>query len=187
MSECENDLLWRLQHPLLVHDNNGRVEFEKDATEADLCNAALEIARITAERDTARAALKRLCNEVEGAWSIGQPGIRQAIGNTNYACVAQGLEDARAALASTETVASVPNLDALRCPTDEMLNAWLKLTGEWVEPYEAERESGVEIECSITPEWADELNADQREVLRRGWVAAVSALTSTETVAGDKP
>ena len=51
-----------------------------------------------AEAERLRAALRKLANEVEGAWGIAELDIRCAIGNTNYQCVKLRLDEARAAL-----------------------------------------------------------------------------------------
>jgi len=39
----ENDLIWRLRHPLWQHYNNDPPQLEKDATQADLAEAADQI------------------------------------------------------------------------------------------------------------------------------------------------
>ncbi len=52
--------------------------------------------------------------------------------------------------------------------TDEMLNAFLKATGEWIDPYEPATECGVEVECGLSQDDADELNAQSRAMLRKG-------------------
>lgn len=57
---CEDDLVWRLRHPLMVHGPGDAVELEKDATQADLDAAAATIDRITAERDGYRRALEQI-------------------------------------------------------------------------------------------------------------------------------
>lgn len=57
--------------------------------------------------------------------------------------------------------------------TDDMLNAHLKVTGEWVKPFEAEYEGGVQISCELTQEDADSINSESRDQLRRGYVAAL--------------
>jgi hypothetical protein len=59
-------------------------------------------------------------------------------------------------------------------PSDEWCNAFLKATGEWIEPHEPETECGVPMECEITQEFADELNADARKQIRKGYAAACS-------------
>jgi bacterioferritin-associated ferredoxin len=59
--------------------------------------------------------------------------------------------------------------------TDEMLNAHLKSTAEWVDPYEAATECGVAIECGITQDEADQLNAQSRASLRVGYAAAFAS------------
>jgi hypothetical protein len=64
-------------------------------------------------------------------------------------------------------------------PSDEWCNAFLKATGEWIEPHEPETECGVPMECEITQEFADELNADARKQIRKGYAAACS-ISSTE-------
>lgn len=56
--------------------------------------------------------------------------------------------------------------------SDEMLDAHLKATGEWVEPHDAERECGVPIECDISQADADQINTDTRAALRKGYEAA---------------
>lgn len=58
--------------------------------------------------------------------------------------------------------------------TDEMLDAHLKAVGHWVEPWTAERECGVPIECDMSQEDADSINADSRDELRKGYAAALS-------------
>ena len=63
----------------------------------------------------------------------------------------------------------------LRGITDEMLNAHLKSTAEWVDPYEAATECGVAIECGITQDEADQLNAQSRASLRVGYAAAFAS------------
>lgn len=57
---CENDLLWRLQHPLWVHGPGAEVQLEKDATAADIAAAAATISRLTEEREGLRKALTDL-------------------------------------------------------------------------------------------------------------------------------
>ena len=59
-------------------------------------------------------------------------------------------------------------------PSDEWCNAFLRATGEWVEPYEPETECGVPIECGITQEDADQINAEAREQVRKGYAAALA-------------
>lgn len=64
-------------------------------------------------------------------------------------------------------------------PSDEWCDAFLKATDEWVEPHEPEMECGVPMECEITQEFADELNADARKQIRKGYAAACS-ISSTK-------
>lgn len=64
-------------------------------------------------------------------------------------------------------------------PSDEWCDAYLKATGEWVEPYEPETECGVAIECGITQDDADQMNAESRDQIRKGYAAAL-AFPSTE-------
>ena len=45
------------------------------------------VARLTIERDEARAALRKLRNEICGCLGISGDVIRKAVGNTNYACL----------------------------------------------------------------------------------------------------
>jgi hypothetical protein len=68
----------------------------KEAAEGTLANLA--------------KAARHLRSEVAGAWSIGEHGIRDAIGNTNYACVEQRLAELKAALAqaSAGTIYTAP-------------------------------------------------------------------------------
>jgi hypothetical protein len=74
-------------------------------------------------------------------------------------------------------------------PSDEWCNAFLKATGEWIEPHEPETECGVPMECEITQEFADELNADARKQIRKGYAAACSIpstqLGTASTTAGE--
>ena len=60
-------------------------------------------------------------------------------------------------------------------PSDEWCNAFLKGRGEWIEPYDPPTECGVQVECEITQEWADELNAEARAYIRKGFAAALTA------------
>lgn len=64
-------------------------------------------------------------------------------------------------------------------PSDEWCDAFLKATGEWIEAHEPEMECGVPMECEITQEFADELNADARKQIRKGYAAACS-ISSTD-------
>ena len=59
--------------------------------------------RIKAEARAARLAgvLTHLHNEVRGMMELIEPWLREQIGNTNYACVMQRLDEARTALASS--------------------------------------------------------------------------------------
>lgn len=82
--------------------------------------------------------------------------------------------------AGSALAAPKPDRAVARAMTDEMLNAHLKATNEWVEPYEAATECGVPIECGITQEDADELNAQSREHLRIGYVAALTPAALNE-------
>ena len=70
---------------------------------------------------------------------------------------------------------AAPPASPLRGITDEMLNAHLKATAEWVDPYEAATECGVAIECGITQDEADQLNAQSRASLRVGYAAAFAS------------
>ena len=49
-SEREEDLVWRLRNPLWVHCFSGSAELSKEATQADLAEAANEIDRLRALR-----------------------------------------------------------------------------------------------------------------------------------------
>jgi hypothetical protein len=50
--------------------------------------------------------------------------------------------------------------------TDEVIDAYLKSTGDWCEPHEAERECGVPIECDISQDDADSINTQLRDGIR---------------------
>jgi Lar family restriction alleviation protein len=87
---------------------------------------------------------------------------------------------ARLALAQRGNVAQ-----SVTEPSDEWCNAFLKATGEWIEPHEPETECGVPMECEITQEFADELNADARKQIRKGYAAACS-ISSTDRASSAK-
>ncbi|MHB8272693.1 hypothetical protein [Bradyrhizobium sp.] len=74
---------------------------------------------------------------------------------------------ARAALTATPQ-----RFDKTAELSDEWCDAFLKATGEWIDTYEPETECGVAMECEITQEFADELNASAREQIRKGYAAA---------------
>jgi hypothetical protein len=68
--------------------------------------------------------------------------------------------------------------------TDEMLNVHLQATGEWVNPFDAEYEGGVQISSELTQEDADNINADQRDTLRVGYMAALALIEQPATRVG---
>jgi len=68
-------------------------------------------------------ALKFLRNEVKGCWSLSEPSIRSAIGNTNYACVLNALEIANAALTKADG-------EARKMPEPDEMMAWFDDTIE---------------------------------------------------------
>jgi len=59
--------------------------------------------------------------------------------------------------------------------TDEMLNAHLKATGDWVDPFPAEYEEGTQISGELSQDDADWINAGNRDHLRKGYAAAFAA------------
>lgn len=69
----------------------------------------LDFERACKERDQAKAinaellaALVRLSNEVYGSFPLFEPLARREMGNTNYNCLMQHAEDARALIAKVE-------------------------------------------------------------------------------------
>jgi len=56
------------------------------------------IVKAVNNHDEMLSALHRLTNELTGQWVAFEHGIREAIGNTNYAVVAEKLEKARQVL-----------------------------------------------------------------------------------------
>jgi hypothetical protein len=78
-----------------------------------------------------------------------------------------------AALRAKDTPADLASVKE-RELTDAMCDAFLKATGEWIEPHEAETEDGQPVEMGITQEDADEFNAQAREQIRKGYAAAIA-------------
>ena len=72
-------------------------------------------------------------------------------------------------------------------PTAEMLNAHLKATGAWVEPFEAEHEGGVQISGELSQADADDINAMNRSDLRKGYAASAMAQSSETVTIDDVP
>lgn len=70
-------------------------------------------------------------------------------------------------------------------PTPEMAEAFLQSAGLWVEPYVAEKESGVPIECEITKEDADEFNAVAVRGFARDYAVILAAAQQPEQPKSD--
>lgn len=82
------------ERPFVIVDGAGdmaALAIQSDQDAVDICLAVNSHAALT-------KALLSLSNEVRGQYTIGEPAIRQALGNTNYQCVIDKLEAARAAL-----------------------------------------------------------------------------------------
>jgi hypothetical protein len=100
--------------------------------------------------------LKRLCcAETEGKF---------------FDCVTDNIDMILTALRAVDLPQSPAEL------TDEMIEAYLRSEGEWAEPFTAERESGVAVECDLSQTDADWINSDTAARLRRMY-AALSAHT----------
>ena len=86
-------LVDRLRNPQWVHGPTNFIPPNLDAeqTQQDMGEAATEIERL-------RTLLTKLSKEVLGSVQMNEPGMRELIGNTNYAVLVERANEARAAL-----------------------------------------------------------------------------------------
>ena len=67
-------------------------------------------------------------------------------------------------------------VEAIRDPSPEILEAMVRASGGWVEPYKAPRESGVPVECDISDEDAAFINGEAMKTASKEFNAALDAI-----------